>query len=49
MWIYTQDDSPKSGRLYKPVRNPLHNYSNYQATVSLPEWSSPQALDMAAR
>jgi len=49
MWIYTQDDNPKSGRLYKPVRNPLHNYSNYQATVSLPEWSSPQALDMAAR
>jgi hypothetical protein len=39
MWAYTQDDSPKSGRLYKPKRNPLHNYSNYQATVSLPGWS----------
>jgi rhamnogalacturonan endolyase len=39
MWVYTQDDSPKSGRLYKPKRNPLYNYSNYQATVSLPGWS----------
>jgi hypothetical protein len=39
MWIYTQADNPKPGRLYKPVRNPLYNYSNYQATVSLPGWS----------
>jgi hypothetical protein len=36
MWVYTQDDNPKRGRLFKPVRNPLCNYSNYQATVSLP-------------
>jgi len=41
MWVYTQDDNPKRGRLYKPVRNPLCNYSNYQATVSLPGWSNP--------
>jgi len=40
IWVYTQDDNPKSGRLYKPVRNPLYNYSNYQATVSLPGWSN---------
>jgi hypothetical protein len=39
LWIYTQSDNPKSGRLYKPRRNGLFNYSNYQATVSLPGWS----------
>jgi rhamnogalacturonan endolyase len=39
IWIYTQSDSPKSGKLYKPERNPLSNYSNYQATVSLPRWN----------
>ena len=32
------DDNPKPGRLYKPQRNGLYNYSNYQATVSLPGW-----------
>jgi len=44
LWVYTQHDSPKAvreplrqaARLYKPKRNPLYNYSNYQATVSLP-------------
>jgi rhamnogalacturonan endolyase len=39
MWIYTQSDNPKPGRLYKPKRNPLYNFSNYQTTVSLPGWS----------
>lgn len=39
LWVYTQNDNPKKGRLYKPKRNPLYNYSNYQATVSLPGWS----------
>jgi rhamnogalacturonan endolyase len=39
LWIYTQDDNPKRGQLYKPERNPLYNYSNYQATVSLPGWA----------
>ena len=39
IWIYTQDDNPKSGKLYKPRRNAMYNYSNYQATVSLPGWS----------
>ena len=38
LWVYTQDDNPKRGRLYKPQRNGLYNYSNYQATVSLPGW-----------
>ncbi|HBE43776.1 MAG TPA: hypothetical protein DDW27_21800 [Bacteroidales bacterium] len=32
-------DLDNDGMLYKPVRNPLYNYSNYQATVSLPGWS----------
>ncbi len=39
IWVYTQDDSPKSGKLYKPKRNPLYNYSNYQTSVSLPGWN----------
>ena len=39
VWIYTQSDGPKSGRLYQPKRNALWNYSNYQANVSLPGWS----------
>jgi rhamnogalacturonan endolyase len=39
VWVYTQDDNPKGGRLYKPQRNALHNASNYQATLSLPGWS----------
>ena len=39
MWVYTQSDNPKTGKLYKPIRNPLYNYSNYQATVSLPGWT----------
>ncbi len=39
IWVYTQDDNTKEGTLYKPARNPLYNYSNYQATVSLPGWS----------
>jgi len=40
IWVYTQSDNPKKGKLYKPIRNPLYNYSNYQATVSLPGWST---------
>jgi hypothetical protein len=38
IWVYTQDDNPKPGKLYSPERNALYNYSNYQATVSLPGW-----------
>lgn len=39
IWVYTQDDNSLEGRrLYRPVRNPLYNYSNYQASVSLPGW-----------
>lgn len=39
IWVYTQENNPQSGRLYKPVRNELYNNSNYQATVSLTGWN----------
>jgi hypothetical protein len=39
IWVYTQHDNPRTDRLYKPVRNSMSNYSNYQATLSLPGWS----------
>ena len=35
VWIYTQDDGVQENA-YRPIRNPLYNYSNYQTTVSLP-------------
>ncbi len=40
IWVYTQDDNPIKGKLYNPKRNALYNYSNYQATVSMPAWLS---------
>ncbi len=39
IWVYTQNDNPKQGKLYKPRRNARWNESNYQASVSLPGWS----------
>lgn len=39
IWVYTQDDGPREGKLYNPIRNSLSNSSNYQASVSLPGWS----------
>lgn len=39
IWVYTQADSPRKGRIYSPIRNPLYNSSNYQFTYSLPGWS----------
>jgi rhamnogalacturonan endolyase len=38
VWIYTQDRPFTGRRIYKPIRNPLYNDSNYRATVSLPGW-----------
>jgi hypothetical protein len=38
VWIYTQDRPFTGKRMYKPVRNPMYNDSNYRATVSLPGW-----------
>jgi hypothetical protein len=39
VWIYTQSDSPKSGKLYQPKHSPLYNESNYRANISLPRWA----------
>lgn len=39
IWVYTQEDNPKPGRLYRPLRNLPGNRSNYQAVFSLPGWS----------
>ena len=36
VWIYTQDRPFTGERIYKPVRNPDYNESNYRANVSLP-------------
>jgi hypothetical protein len=36
LWIYTQSDNPLPGPLYPPTRSPLHNESNYRASLSLP-------------
>ena len=41
LWIYTQADGPRPGRIYKPRRNPLWTESNYRATISEPGWSIP--------
>ena len=39
LWVYTQGDAPRVERPYQPKRNPTYNFSNYQATVSLPGWT----------
>jgi len=36
IWIYTQDRPPETPELYRPVRYPHYNASNYRAEVSLP-------------
>ncbi|NND33048.1 MAG: hypothetical protein HKN76_10690 [Saprospiraceae bacterium] len=36
IWVYTQSNQMVSEEIYRPIRNPLYNYSNYQTTVSLP-------------
>jgi len=38
IWIYTQDKSVQFERIYKPVRNPHYNESNYRTNYSLPGW-----------
>jgi rhamnogalacturonan endolyase len=40
VWIYTQDRPFSGPRMYRPVRNPTYNDSNYRSTVSLPGWQS---------
>jgi len=38
MWIYTQDKPFHGDRIYKPVRYPHYNASDYRAEISLPGW-----------
>ncbi len=49
LWVYTQSDEPDPDSLYKPVRNPLYNYSNYQTTVSLPLRAAIRPLQKQVR
>ena len=39
VWIYTQDRPFTGKRIYKPMRNPDYNESNYRTNVSLPGWA----------
>lgn len=39
LWIYTQDRPPEGGRVYRPIRYPHYNASNYRAEISLPRWT----------
>ncbi|MEX0988177.1 MAG: hypothetical protein WD052_11935 [Bacteroidales bacterium] len=39
IWVYTQEDNTRQGRIYNPLRNRPYNYSNYQFTISKPRWS----------
>jgi len=38
LWIYTQDDNPRMGNTYSPVRNPLYNYSLFNMNHSFSGW-----------
>ncbi len=38
IWIYTQDKPFKGEKVYKPVRQPLYNESNYATVYSWPGW-----------
>jgi hypothetical protein len=39
LWVYTQDDNPKPGRLYEPLRSRRYNDFDFRAVVSTPGWS----------
>jgi hypothetical protein len=39
VWIYTQDRPFEGRRIYRPIRNPDYNESNYRTVVSRPGWS----------
>ena len=38
IWVYTQIDNNRQGKIYYPERNPTYNASNYQLTLSKPRW-----------
>jgi hypothetical protein len=48
LWVYSQDDSPKKGRLYSPVRSSAFNLSNYAAIVSQPGWTEAGSGEAAS-
>ena len=39
IWIYTQNQPFTGERIYKPIRYPHYNASNYRAEISLPGWT----------
>lgn len=39
IWVYTQGDATRQGRVYHPSRNPLYNGSNFAFSFSYPGWS----------
>lgn len=47
VWIYTQDRPFNGARIYKPIRNPDYNESNYRTNVSLVGWQEVQARHQA--
>lgn len=47
VWIYTQNRPFTGARIYKPVRNPDYNESNYRTNVSLPGWEEVRAGQQA--
>ena len=38
LWIYTQGKPFDGDRIYKPIRYPHYNASDYRAEISLPGW-----------
>jgi hypothetical protein len=41
VWVYTQDRPFSGNRIYRPLRNPDYNESNYRTVVSRPGWAGP--------
>jgi len=39
IWIYTQAQAFEGAQIYKPIRYPHYNASNYRAEISLPRWA----------
>jgi hypothetical protein len=39
LWIYTQDRPFEGDRVYRPIRYPHYNASNYRAEISLLRWA----------
>ncbi|MBN1780810.1 hypothetical protein JW948_06785 [bacterium] len=37
IWVYTQNDNPRTGKIARVRKNPLYNESNYKTSVAIPE------------